>query len=60
MKNDPDSIPLCRFEELVRRENWQRAARAFAAVASPKQLPAANNLKGGGVDIPDSLSGGES
>lgn len=60
MKDDPDSIPLCRFEELVRRENWQRAARASGSVASPKKLPGADNLKSGGVDIPDRLSGRES
>jgi len=60
MSDDPDSVPLCRYEELVRRENRRRAARSSAAVAAPEQLPGADNLKGGGVDIPDRLSGGES
>lgn len=55
-----DSIPLCRYEELVRRENRQRAARSSASIAAPEQLPRADNLKGDGVDIPDRLSGGES
>ncbi|RYM10739.1 hypothetical protein [Sphingobium cupriresistens] len=60
MNDDPESIPLCRYEELVRRENRQRAARISAPVASPEQLPGTDNLKSGGVDIPDRLSGGES
>lgn len=60
MSETPDSIPLCRFEELVRRENRQRPARSSASVAAPEQLPGADNLKGDGVDIPDRLSGGES
>jgi hypothetical protein len=59
MSETPDSIPLCRFEELVRRENWQRAARASGSVASPKKLSAADDLKCGGVDILDRLSGRE-
>lgn len=60
MNDDPDSMPLCRYEELVRRENRQRAACASGSVASPKQLPAPDDFKGDGVDIPDRLSGIES
>ncbi|GLI98655.1 MULTISPECIES: hypothetical protein [unclassified Sphingobium] len=60
MSEASDSVPLCRYEELVRRENRQRAARSSAAVAALEQLAGADNLKSGGVDIPDRLSGGES
>jgi hypothetical protein len=60
MSEASDSVPLCRYEELVRREKRQSAARSSAAVAAPEQLPRADNLKGDGVDIPDRLSGGES
>lgn len=53
MSNPPDPAPLCRYEELARRENRLRQAEASARVAAANQLASADNLKGGGVDIPD-------
>ena len=55
-----DTIPLCRYEELARRENRLRKAKASVRIAAPDQLPGADNLEREGIDVSDRLPGKES
>ncbi len=59
MSDTTDTIPLCRYEELARRENRLRKAKASASLAAADQLAGVDDLEGDGIDIPDRLSGGE-
>lgn len=53
------SVPLCRYEELVQRENREREARTSKSVDKTQQLSGDDDLKSAGVDIPDDLPAAE-
>ena len=56
MSDTPETMPLCRYEELARRENRLRKAKVSASITATDQLTGTDDLESDGVDIPNRLS----